>query len=94
MFQEKNLEKCGKVSKNNLYSQITGAFQLSVNTLQGLRKDRDMKIQYLIIFKINILLINILLLYSKSYYFNYLSDWGMGLSQVTTQQELVVDEDV
>lgn len=40
-----------------LYSQITGAFQLSANTPQGLRKDRDWKIQ------------------------NYLSDWGMGLSQ-------------
>lgn len=29
----------------HLYSQITGAFQLSVNTLQVLRKDRDIKIQ-------------------------------------------------
>lgn len=51
----------------HLYSQITGAFHLSVNTLQGLRKDRDLKSQ------------------------NCLSDWGMGLSQVTTQYELMVD---
>lgn len=29
----------------HLYSQITGAFWLPDNTLQDLRKDRDLKIQ-------------------------------------------------